>query len=118
MDVDLAQWGFSNVRKAVRRTCGDRDDVSGAHVVFFVANNAPCAAFLHNDDLVIVVPVEWNSRSRRCGHKKDPVQNAILLADEFVRHSSEGQFLALNDIHASGWCHNLSDKLKDSFGSP
>jgi hypothetical protein len=115
VDIDLAQWAFSNVRKAVRRTCGDRDDISGTHVVFFVANSAPCAAFLHNDDLVIVVPVEWNSGSKRCGHKKDRVQNAILLADEFVRHSSEWQFLALNDIHDRGWYHKRSDNSANSL---
>jgi hypothetical protein len=110
VDVDLPQLGFSNVRKAVPRACGDRNDVSGAHLVFFVANSAPSAAFLHNDDLVIVVPVEWNSAARWCGHKKNRVHHAMLVADEFVRHSSEGQFLALNDIDVCGWCHGPTER--------
>jgi hypothetical protein len=110
VDVDLAQWGFSNVREAVQCACRDRDNVSGTDLVFFVANSAPSPTFLHNDDLVIVMPVKWNLAARRCSDKKDRVHHAMLLADEFMRHSSERESLALNDIHYCGWCHRPNTK--------
>jgi hypothetical protein len=69
VDVHLAQRSFSNVREAVRRACWDRNDVSSTDVVFFVADSAPSATFLHNDNLVIVVSVQSNSAARRCGDK-------------------------------------------------
>jgi hypothetical protein len=110
VDVDLAQWGFANVREAVRRACRDWDDVSGADLKFFVANRAPSPAFLHNDYLVIIMPVEWNLAARRCVDKKDRVRYAMLLADEFVCEIPERQTFALDDIRDGGWSHKLNEK--------
>ena len=110
MDVDLAQWGFANVREAVRCACRDRDDVSDADLKFFVANRAPSPAFLHNDYLVIIMPVKWNFAAGRCVDKKDRVRHAMLLADKFVRDVTERQTLALEDIGDCGWSHKLNEK--------
>jgi hypothetical protein len=110
VDVDLAQWGFSNVRETVRRACRDRDYVSGADLKFFVVNRAPSPAFLHNDDLVIIMRMEWNLAARRCVDKKDRVRHAMLLADEFVCDITERQTVAIDDIGDRGWSHKLNEK--------
>jgi hypothetical protein len=110
VDVDLAQRGFSNVREAVRRACRDRDYVSGADLKFFVVNRAPSPAFLHNDDLVITMRMEWNSATGRCVDKKNRVCHAMLLADEFVCDITERQTVALDDIGDPGWSHKLNEK--------
>jgi hypothetical protein len=110
VDVDLAQWGFSNVRETVRRACRDRDYVSGADLKFFVVNRAPSPAFLHNDDLVIIMRMEWNFAAGRCVDKKNRVCHAMLLADEFVCDVTELQIVALDHIGDCGWFHNLNEK--------
>jgi hypothetical protein len=110
VDVDLAQLGFSNVGEAVRRARRNRDNVSGPDFKFSIANRAPGPAFLNNDYLVIIMPVKWNFASGRCVDKKDRVHHAMLLADEFMRHSNERQSLAFDDIDVCGWCHGPTQR--------
>lgn len=84
MDVDLAQGCIAHVGEAVGRPRWDCDAIPGFHFPSFVADYAAGTALLHDDDRVVVVPVQPDCATGRRGDEEDRGADAMLFPNELM----------------------------------
>jgi hypothetical protein len=86
VDINLAQGRVPGIDEPVRCPGGDDDDIARLHFALLIAGHASSLSLLHDNDFIVVVPVQFGPASWRRVHQKKGNVYPMFLPDKFMRH--------------------------------
>src|SRR5215211_882139 len=125
MDVDLAERTVAGVHEAVGSVGGNHHDLAGPHLPLLVAGRERRLPFLHDEDLLVRVPMHPRTTTwRRVDEEDRDAHASVVIADELAGDHAEGELALVDHVHggsnrrtlAASWSPGRSPR--EGTGSP